>query len=151
LFVPFFIKRPLGRTKRSLPRPSSTSYVNSLRDVACFAVFHQHIAWQVANSIQQPYRADDNNYHFFQLPYIRLVYCGMFMVAIFFVLSGFVLAYSPLKKINTPLGPAWDSALPRSLSSSLFRRPLRLFVPMMAAVSLNALAVYAYPDFDRGG
>jgi peptidoglycan/LPS O-acetylase OafA/YrhL len=149
--APFFLLSALGRTKRTLPKVSSTSYVNGLRGVACFIVFHQHIAWQVARWIQQPYGADENNYHFFQLPYIRLIHCGMFMVAVFFVLSGFVLAYSPLKKINTPSDPARDSALLRSLSSSLFRRPFRLFIPMMAAVSLNVIAVYAYPDFDRGG
>lgn len=116
--VPFFIAKPLGRTSRSLPRPSSTSYVNGLRGVACFVVLHQHIAWQVARWIQQPYGADANNYHFWQLPFVRLAHCGLFMVAVFFVLSGFVLAYSPLKKINTPSDPARDSALLRSLSSA---------------------------------
>lgn len=50
-----------------------------------------------------PYGAEPaaSNHGFSQLPVIRIIYAGKGMVAIFFVLSGFVLAYSPLRKITS--------------------------------------------------
>src|SRR5438094_952495 len=33
--VPFCISKPLNKTSRTLPRPSSTTYLNGLRGVAC--------------------------------------------------------------------------------------------------------------------
>jgi peptidoglycan/LPS O-acetylase OafA/YrhL len=148
--VPFFIQRPLGWTDRTLPNVSPTSYVNGLRGVACVIVLHQHIAGSEGEWILRAYGTHEKDVYLLQLPYFRLLHSGMFMVALFFVISGFALSYSPLKKINMPSDPSRDSALLRNLSSSLFRRPLRLFTPMMAAIMLNSIVTYIYPNFGLG-
>lgn len=160
--VPFFVTSPLGKTSRTLPAVNSTSYLNGLRGVACVVVFNQHLGMPFAGWLQHPWGEGDDathNRHLAQLPFVRLVHCGLFMVCVFFVLSGFVLAYSPLRKINSAAyairsdlrADATAAAVLTGLSSSLFRRPLRLFVPMFGAVLVTAVATFWFPHFDRGG
>jgi peptidoglycan/LPS O-acetylase OafA/YrhL len=73
----------------------------------------------------------------------------MFMVAIFFVLSGFVLSYSLLKKMHDTLANR-DGEILISLSSSLLRRPFRLFVPMLTAMSITSVLTWFFPTFEQG-
>ncbi|KAK6608572.1 hard surface induced protein [Botrytis cinerea] len=69
---------------------------------------------------------------FMQLPFLRVLYSGRPMVHIFFVISGFVLSLKPLK-----LARAHNYAdLQTTLSSSVFRRGMRLFLPTTASTFL---------------
>lgn len=73
-----------------------------------------------------------------QLPFIRLTYCGIYMVAIFFVISGFALTYSPLKKSHA--GQSVDAI--GSLPSSIFRRPFRLFMPIVPILAVTSILIH---------
>lgn len=60
------------------------------------------------------------------------------MVHIFFIISGFVLAYKPIQQIHAQQ----YSALATTLSSSVFRRAIRLFLPTFVGLFIMALSVY---------
>lgn len=64
------------------------------------------------------------------------------MVHVFFVISGIVLAYKPLRLLHDP--EEGLHACYAALASSAFRRPIRLFLP--CAVSTLAIAVLAQAD-----
>lgn len=102
--LPWFLTAALGKTTRTLPRKTSTSYLNGIRGIACLIVYTEHVSMHYYRDfMSNPYGAEPaaNNHGFSQLPIIRIIYAGKGMVAIFFVLSGFVLTYSPLKKITS--------------------------------------------------
>lgn len=72
-----------------------------------------------------------------QLPFLRIVFSGRPMVHIFFVISGFVLSVKPIKAIHSRNPDKVFVAL----SSSAFRRPIRLFGPCIASTFLIMLAI----------
>ena len=176
--VPFFIARPLGKTDRTLPKTTSTTYLNGIRGLACWIVFNHHMAMKYFKDwLFLPYGAlvgdgEDRHpsRHFFQLPLIRALHCGKGMVCLFFALSGFVLAYSPLRKIisasnnkqsagghDDGAGSNEKSAKSEKLSdelltgfsSGLLRRAIRLFAPLFALAAMTAPLTYFKPADDR--
>lgn len=135
--VPWVITAPLGKTERKLPKVTSTSYLNGLRGVACLIVYNYH----VMISFDAPLKAELGT-----VPFVNLVVAGHGATMVFFVLSGFVLAYSPLSKISSP--DAADSALLTSLWSSVIRRGLRLFSPLVVLASMLALITFFTSAYD---
>jgi peptidoglycan/LPS O-acetylase OafA/YrhL len=80
------------------------------------------------------------------MPYVRLLYSGRFMVAIFFVLSGYVLSYRPLqlsRKHDT--GLLFDN-----LASGIFRRAPRLFLPVLPVMIITAIFGVYYGCYGVG-
>lgn len=74
-----------------------------------------------------------------QLPFVRILYSGRPMVHIFFVISGFVLSYKPLKAIRArDLEKCYTS-----LASSTFRRPFRLFGPCIVSTAMIGILIQA--------
>ena len=82
---------------------------------------------------------------FMQLPIMRILSMGPAAVAMFFLISGFVLTQRPI--LLARLGE-WDAVL-KNLSSSAFRRPFRLFLPVIAASFITMLLTFA-GVMDRG-
>ena len=124
-----------------------TDYLNGIRGVAACAVFFQHYltlfysGWPFAG-----YGVDPTGPHFLQLPFVRLLYAGKFSVAIFYILSGYVLAYKPMRLVRE----ANISSLASHLVSAIFRRFLRLFLPIIPPMILVAyMACHGYLP-DRG-
>ena len=74
-----------------------------------------------------------------QLPFLRLFFSGFAMVATFYVISGYVLSYKPLKQMRTRTR---SSHFLETMASSIFRRALRLYLPVMVAVLLCGLCVW---------
>lgn len=154
--TPFIISRPLGKTKRRLPKASSTSYLNGIRGLACWVVFNHHMTMEIYRPwIFRPYGlgTPGENEYFFQLPIVRILHTGKGMVCLFFVLSGFVLSYSPLRKINNSGSHSekvGDEIL-TGLSSALLRRGIRLFSPMLVLAFMTAIVTYYVPwgDMDH--
>ncbi|KAI1338745.1 acyltransferase family-domain-containing protein [Xylariaceae sp. FL0016] len=60
-----------------------------------------------------------------QLPFVRIVFSGRPMVHIFFVVSGFALSYRALRELRVRNWARFHAVL----SSSAFRRPIRLLGP----------------------
>ncbi|KDN71059.1 putative acyltransferase [Colletotrichum sublineola] len=140
VMMPSFLARALGHADDDsvIPAASETSYLNGLRGVASLIVALQHTIDADYPLIHHAWGDGDENHSLLQLPLVRIVHSGIFMVCIFFIISGFALTYSPLKKSHAGQGAAAVSSLP----SSVFRRPFRLFIPLIPVLAVSTLLVY---------
>lgn len=135
--IPSFVHRP----KSSKPqRMHPTSYLDGLRGVASLIVFMGHYTEENVGWWTEPYGLYEDGARStpLQLPFVRVIYSARPMVHIFFIISGFVLSYKPLKQIH--LGQ--HASLASTLSSSVFRRGLRLFLPSFITLFIMSLAVH---------
>ncbi|OLN89045.1 hypothetical protein CCHL11_06005 [Colletotrichum chlorophyti] len=131
--LPSFVQRRLRPNDFKPRRLYATSWLDGLRGVASLIVFfchftEKHVPWY---SLAYGYR-DENDHAAsspLQLPFLRVIFCGRPMVHIFFVISGFVLSLKALKQARKH---EYDG-LHRTLSSSVFRRGFRLFLPTIAS------------------
>jgi peptidoglycan/LPS O-acetylase OafA/YrhL len=116
---------------------SPTLYLDGLRGLFSFLVFLRHFLLPWEEGLDTGF-GQTNNMSFIKLPIIRLIYGGP-TVPIFFIVSGFVLAYKPLKLIHKK-----DyNTLGLYTMSSVLRRPFRLFLPPLVSTFIVALAVSA--------
>ncbi|KAH7412858.1 acyltransferase family-domain-containing protein [Cadophora sp. MPI-SDFR-AT-0126] len=130
--TPSFLQRSGEKVERKI---TETSYLNGVRGLAASLVYVQHSLFAVW--IHNGYRGLPGD-SYWQLPFMRLLYSGRFMVSIFFILSGYVLSYRPLQ-----LARKSDSkALYDNLSSATFRRIPRLFLPVVPAMLGTATTAY---------
>ncbi|TVY47470.1 hypothetical protein LOCC1_G002205 [Lachnellula occidentalis] len=157
--LPSFIQ-PLLRHQTSKPpnlnsgRSNALTYLTGIRGVASVIVFIYHWTHGLFhNSMDHAYgditttntsepssssATQSSHNHIMQLPPLRLFYAAEAMVALFFVLSGYVLSYRPIQQMNKP--SCHLPATPTSTLSSLaFRRAPRLFLPAIAATLLAFL------------
>jgi peptidoglycan/LPS O-acetylase OafA/YrhL len=111
--------------------------LDGLRGLACLFVFNEHyvICYQSRNS----------QHWINRLPFIRLWWHGKGAVYLFFVISGYVLSYKPLKQIRQQDYEGFN----KTMSSSIVRRGFRLYLPCLVAsfiiMILTSLGVYDTP------
>lgn len=129
----------------STSRVRKTAFLDGLRGLAAFLVYlSHHVSWFYGpeDVIQHGYGYSGAKY-FATLPFVRILFTGgNAAVAIFFILSGYVLSKSPLRKLH-------DGAFHecyRSLLSAIVRRPIRLFIPP-AGFSLVFAFIMHLPGF----
>jgi len=129
ILFPSFIARRLGYYSNVKPtRVNETSYLNGLRGIAAAIVVLQHTAEEYYPENHGCYGdGPPEQDHYVQLPFLHLINNGSFAVALFFVISGFSLSYGPLRKIYAGNAEAAIAGMP----SSIFRRPIRLFLPVV--------------------
>jgi peptidoglycan/LPS O-acetylase OafA/YrhL len=145
--LPSFVQRKLRPLSIKQPRLHPTSYLDGLRGVASFIVFMGHYTEENLGWYTEPYGLyeDGAGSSPLQLPIIRVLYSARPMVHIFFIISGFVLAYKPIMQIHSQQ----YASLITTISSSVFRRALRLFLPSIVTLFVMALAVYSGISDDR--
>lgn len=128
----------LTRGPRKQLRP--TAYLDGLRGFAAFMVYWQHhqvwarvgLAATDGNILENGFGYEDK-YYFACLPGVRTFFTGgHFAVAVFFVISGYVLSVKPLSLIQA----GEFVKLEDSVASALFRRWLRLYIPSVATTLL---------------
>ncbi|KAH7374429.1 acyltransferase family-domain-containing protein [Plectosphaerella cucumerina] len=133
IIVPSFLQPPSDKAAAESHRPDvgsiNTEWLDGLRGVAAFCVCISHFSSHGHPGIRWGYGADKDRHSFFELPIIRLIVAGRAMVCLFFVISGYALAFSTLKSIHRH---DFDG-LHRRLPSSVFRRAIRLTVPSFAS------------------
>jgi len=129
--LPSFIF-PRKNPRRLFP----TSYLDGLRGVAafCVAIYHYGACYTASSKIGYgAERGAPGKYEWvLLLPIIRVVHAGRLMVVIFFTISGYVLSYRSLQLAR--LGK--NTEVLNSLASSVFRRWLRLHLPVVASIFL---------------
>lgn len=113
-----------------------TAWLDGMRGLAALFVFMQHLSYPI-HDVFSAWTPEQDYNHFLRLPLIRFFYDGAFMVAIFFVLSGYALSYKPVKQMRN----AETDALVQTLSSSVFRRAVRLYLPCFASTLLIVLSL----------
>ncbi|EPS35057.1 hypothetical protein H072_11553 [Dactylellina haptotyla CBS 200.50] len=122
-------------------RPSAsvhpTAYLDGLRGTAAFLVFIYHFVYAYFPSLEYGFLRGPNDLNPFQLPILRLFMCGASMVSIFFVISGYALSYKTIRMIRR----RDHASVLTTLSSSTFRRALRLNIPTLVSVLWVALLI----------
>ncbi|KAK4441927.1 acyltransferase 3 [Podospora aff. communis PSN243] len=120
---------------KSVSKPdkrADTAYLDGLRGICALLVYfhhHQLAAHESSGLTLETAFGFRGQYHFATFPGIRTLFTGGHLaVATFFVISGYSLSIKPLRLINT--GDV--AALAECISSALFRRWLRLYVPFAA-------------------
>jgi len=138
--LPSFVQRKIRPGHQKPQRLHPTSYLDGLRGVASFIVFMGHYTEENLGWYTEPYGLyeDGAPSSLLQLPFVRVIYSARPMVHIFLIISGFVLTYKPLKQIHSQQ----YGSLATTLSSSVFRRAIRLFLPSFATLFIMAIAVF---------
>lgn len=97
-----------------------------LRGIAAVLVATSHICLSFFENVAyNPREGEDKRGSIFHLPILRLPSTGAPWLAMFFLLTGYVNAYKPIKQARNNEA----SAAFAGLASSTFRRPWRLFLP----------------------
>ena len=96
-----------------------------IRGIASLFIVTSHLVRAYIPNYLSP--ADDYNEppHVFQRPFLRIIAAGPFWTSIFFLLSGYVCAFKPIRLSNA--GQADEAR--RVIASSAFRRVFRIAVP----------------------
>ncbi|KAJ9298307.1 hypothetical protein DTO271G3_3912 [Paecilomyces variotii] len=128
-----------------------TGYLDGLRGFAAFLVYWQHHelwAHDAGEKIFENAFGYEKQYYFATLPGVRTFFNGGHLaVSVFFVLSGYVLSAKPWMLIN-----AGDyRKLSDNLASALFRRWLRLHIPVICTTFVyisiwHAFGIWAVPE-----
>ncbi|KAK3203689.1 hypothetical protein GRF29_106g310463 [Pseudopithomyces chartarum] len=142
LVRPQFLNNRLSSPKKRL-RP--TAWLDGLRGFAALLVcIHHNQLWAhgvFANKVYEMSFGYGGKHYFATLPFVRHFFSGgHFAVAIFFVISGYVLSVKSLGLIHK----GQHQIAADSIGSALFRRWLRLFIPVIA-VSLITTVLRNYP------
>ncbi|KAI6283732.1 hypothetical protein MCOR07_010595 [Pyricularia oryzae] len=109
-----------------------TAYLDGVRGFAAFMVYLQHHQlWahsQKDHNVLESSFGTNGQVYLATLPGVRAFFIGgHFAVAIFFIISGYVLSTKPLSLIH-----AGDHGrLSENVGSALFRRWLRLYIPLI--------------------
>ncbi|OJD11975.1 hypothetical protein AJ78_07358 [Emergomyces pasteurianus Ep9510] len=111
--------------------------LEGLRGWACLLVFNFHFLFTYTHKTGVGWGLDENNLGIHQLPFIHMLISGHVMVTLFFVISGYVLSYKPLKLLRSH---SWEQAF-HTLASSTIRRGLRLYLPSIAGTFFVFIAV----------
>ncbi|KAF2867443.1 acyltransferase 3 [Massariosphaeria phaeospora] len=123
------ILRPsfLDRSASQKP-PHPTAWLDGIRGYASFFVFVYHFQHLFHQAYNFGYASNngDRDHWLIQLPIIRLIFTGGPMVSVFWVLSGVSLSLKPLQLARNQ---NWDKFFD-TLFSSVFRRALRLYLPV---------------------
>src|SRR5690242_11309159 len=99
--LPSFVADVIWPDQKPTYKIHPTSYLDGLRGLASFIVCICHYTESNHGYFVPTYGLNgDKPSSFIQLPFLRIIYSGRPMVHIFFVISGFVLSYKPLKSIH---------------------------------------------------
>lgn len=122
LLTPSFLYPSTETTSRP---NAGLAALDGLRGLACFAVVNQHYTSTFNSRIYHyGWGTAPEDKIFIQLPFIKLLWAGSAHVFTFFVLSGYVLSYKPIKQMRSQ-----SPHLIKTLTSAIFRRGMRLFLP----------------------
>lgn len=135
--TPSYLQHWVGGEPPQPTKLHAIAALDGLRGWACLLVFNFHFLFTYTWKVAIGWGFNGENFNLFQLPILHMVVSGHIMVAIFFVISGYVLSYKPLKTIRNR---SWDQTF-TTLASSTFRRGLRLYIPSIVGISLVFVAV----------
>jgi peptidoglycan/LPS O-acetylase OafA/YrhL len=128
--IPSFVSARWRKDRSRQDKLFPTAYLDGMRGLAALFVFFCHYTYTCfVITLGYGYGGPGENRNILQLPIIRLLYSGPPMVCVFFVISGYALSLKPLKQMRSK---AWEG-LYTTISSSVFRRGLRLFIPTLSS------------------
>ncbi|PGH17689.1 hypothetical protein AJ79_01051 [Helicocarpus griseus UAMH5409] len=126
--LPAIIQSRISPRSNKPSRPvGKTAYLDGIRGLAAVGVVVLHMVLGFFPNSSYAYNGSPGRDSIFQLPFFRLVYTGQ--PTIFFFISGYVLSLGTTKKCRSQ---SWGS-LQLDLSSKIFRRLFRLYIPSIIA------------------
>ncbi|KAI9799111.1 MAG: hypothetical protein M1825_004878 [Sarcosagium campestre] len=135
--LPSYIQSWLSDEESEETDQSPTAALNGLRGFAALFVYFYHYQMAYSRHVEIGY-GQSGNWWIIQLPILRVWYAGPAMVAVFFVISGYVLSYRPIHLLHSH---SFDRMM-HNLSSSVFRRGMRLFLPTSVGTFITMLTVW---------
>ena len=118
------------------PKKFPTSYLNGLRGVTSIKVFTFHYVFAYSDICFQPWGTDDRHNHFLELPIVRYFYAG-FTAHLFFAIAGYLTSIRLFQLIDQH-DQASQSKVLKTVSGALFRRALRLYLPVIVITLITA-------------
>ena len=128
------------KTTQTCDHVRSTAYLDGLRGLAALLVYFSHnVPWWYGFEGGLEHGFGYHGEHMLAtFPFVRSLFSGgAAAVAIFFVMSGYVLSIAPLRMLRE--GRTRD--LRRHLVAALIKRPFRLFIPVTAISLVFALVM----------
>ncbi|EXJ78797.1 hypothetical protein A1O1_09199 [Capronia coronata CBS 617.96] len=119
-----------------------TAYLDGLRGFASLLVYClHHQLWNHSGLALESAFGFDGHYYLACLPIVRIFFTGGHLaVSIFFVISGYVLSAKPLA-----LSHSGDyNKLAENVGSALFRRWLRLYIPVVGVTFVVAMMPHVF-------
>lgn len=148
--IQFLWSSPRAGSQVEKHRP--TAYLDGLRGFAALLVYwHHHELWAHVPLQIMVFESSFgyNGLHWFAaFPGVRnFFHGGHFAVATFFVISGYVLSAKPMSLIHA----GGQAALADNLASALFRRWLRLYIPVICTTFVYMTIVHCFGLWIDGG
>ncbi len=134
----------ISRTRGAKPS-NPTAYFDGLRGVAALVVYVFHFGYLWFPWLRDGYGAPGSDDSLWQLSLVRALHSGRSSVTLFFVLSGYVVTAKTVVLIHR----RQPEQVLQSLSGSLFRRPFRLYLPIVVA-TLAILVLIRLDAFPPG-
>ncbi|GME22865.1 Acyltransferase protein [Neofusicoccum parvum] len=136
---------------------SNTAWIDGVRGLAALIVTINHLCWNEILHLFQGYGSGGPsrpNTSLLQLPFVSIIFSPRAMVQLFFVISGYCISLSSIRargggNSSRPAGTTptdASAALLSTLSGAVFRRALRLFLPVVA-ISILSQLLYAAGAF----
>jgi peptidoglycan/LPS O-acetylase OafA/YrhL len=135
--TPSFLQHWVGGEAPPPAKLHAIAALDGLRGWACLLVFNFHFLFTYTWKVAVGWGFGGENFGIHQLPIFHMLISGHIMVAIFFVLSGYVLSYKPLKTIRNR---SFDQTF-TTLASGTFRRVFRLYIPAIVGILCVFVAV----------
>ena len=95
--LPSFVQNKIRPSTKPQKALHPTGFLDGMRGVAAFLVIVFHLV-VCCYDAKHGFASGDHGEHreFFKLPFVRIIYAGVTMVSIFFVVSGYALSYKPV-------------------------------------------------------
>lgn len=134
----FFLPSFLASSAPNQERQNNIAVLDGLRGVACLIVFNEHLTYNISFTWVYGF-GSGQKYQLNSLPFLRALWTGWSMVDIFFVISGYVLSYKPIKQWDVEQDPRTAYG---TMAVSILKRGPRLYVPTFAALYIIAFSSY---------
>ncbi|KIV88859.1 hypothetical protein PV10_08495 [Exophiala mesophila] len=115
-----------------------TDWLSGVRGVASLFVMFSHIRVNLFGDVGHGWSSEHPR--FLELPIIRLAYSGGAMVTLFFIVSGYALSYRTLSLMRERTPDHFK--IFKSLASSVFRRAIRLYIPVFVLAFIQLWTLY---------
>ncbi|KAJ9608515.1 hypothetical protein H2200_007503 [Cladophialophora chaetospira] len=135
-FVPQYVRSRYYNEPASKPKQFSTSYLNGLRGITSIKVFTFHYVFAYTDICFQPWGTNDRHHYILELPIIRYFYAG-FTAHLFFGIAGYLTSFRLFQLLDQNDQTSQSKVL-KTVSGALFRRALRLYLPVLIVTLMFA-------------
>lgn len=139
-FVPQLIRTKVFDDAAPKGKEFSTSWLNGLRGMTAIKVFTFHYFMVFTDATHLPYGKSERYTYFTELPLIRYTWTG-FTSHIFFGLAGYLTCHKLFILLDRN-DQASQAKVLQNVSGSLFRRALRLYLPVFLITLLMATYIH---------